>query len=139
METFKIKLPMGNLILNLQLFFKREIKRRKDTCILIYRILASLFTEYLAFLFAEILALLFTVYRSIKKLLKNIKPVNKEHLNIKDNTIYFEGEMEGKISLLKVIAASEDKMGMPALSSLATRMITNFKPKYLVSCQLDIV
>jgi nucleoside phosphorylase len=71
-------------------------------------------------------------FKSIKAIIQNLRAVNKEQLKILDNTIYFEGLMNGKNNKLRVIAASEDKMGMPALSSLATRMITNFRPKYLV-------
>jgi len=71
-------------------------------------------------------------FKAVKKIINNLKPINKDLYSIQDNSVYFEGEMNGKSKKLNIITASDSRMGMPSISSLATRIINNFKPKYLV-------
>lgn len=49
-----------------------------------------------------------------------------------DPTEYYSGSFKGKDRNFTVIAACSSRMGMPAASVLAMKMITTFKPKYLV-------
>jgi nucleoside phosphorylase len=81
---------------------------------------------------AIITALIKPELEAVKKILKNLKPINKAAYSIKDTTIYSEAFLEGKSKDLKVVFASDDLMGMPAITSLATRIISSFKPKYIV-------
>ena len=71
-------------------------------------------------------------FKAVKKIINNVKPINNDLYSIKDNTVYFEGEMKGKTNNLNVIAACDSRMGMPAISSLATRIINTFNPTYLI-------
>jgi nucleoside phosphorylase len=81
---------------------------------------------------AIITALIKPELEAVKKTLKNIKPINKAAYSINDTTIYSEATIEGKNRELKVVYASDDMMGMPAITSLASRTISSFKPKYIV-------
>lgn len=68
--------------------------------------------------------------------LRRVKEIiaNPQRLIIQDDpTIYTTGTItksDGKI--ITVVIASDDKMGMPAAATLATKSIFNFNPKYLV-------
>lgn len=60
-------------------------------------------------------------------------PWNWEALSIEsDPTEYYAGSFMTKDRRLTVVSASASRMGMPAAAVLAMKMITTFKPKYLV-------
>jgi nucleoside phosphorylase len=81
---------------------------------------------------AIITALDIPEFSEVKKLILNLETINKETYSIIDNTIYYKGEILGKNNQkLRVVLASDDKMGLPAISSLTCRIINNFRPKYL--------
>lgn len=71
-------------------------------------------------------------FKAVKKIINNVKSINNDSFSIRDNTVYFEGEIQGKSKKLNVVAACDSRMGMPAISSLATRMINTFNPRYIV-------
>jgi len=67
--------------------------------------------------------------RRVREILVNPTPL----VIVNDPTVYTRGEIVRKDgSLISVVIASDGKMGMPAASTLATKMIYNFNPKYLV-------
>ena len=48
-----------------------------------------------------------------------------------DGAVFYEGGFSKEGSIRKVIAAAAPRMGMPAASVLATKMIFHFRPRYL--------
>ncbi len=90
-------------------------------------------TENKKFDIAIVTALDDPEFKSVKKIINNVKPINNDKYSIYDCSVYFEGTMAGKNKDLNVIIACDSRMGMPAISSLATRIINTFKPTYLVT------
>lgn len=49
-----------------------------------------------------------------------------------DDSIYYESEVTIEDRVIKIIAASSERMGMPASTALATKVILQFRPKYIL-------
>ena len=90
-------------------------------------------TENKKFDIAIVTALDDPEFKAVKKIINNVKPINNDKYSIHDCSVYFEGTMTGKNKDLNVIIACDSRMGMPAISSLATRIINAFRPTYLVT------
>lgn len=71
-------------------------------------------------------------FQAVKETITNFQAINKVNMNINDTAIYYSGVFNGNNKKLNIVACCIDKMGMTATTSLATRMIRNFRPKYLV-------
>lgn len=65
---------------------------------------------------------------SILKYLKDKKIKKRDN----DSTTYYEGFFENEKGKLKVIIGSCVKMGMASSATLTSKLISNFRPKYLV-------
>ena len=62
----------------------------------------------------------------------NIKEANWELLKVEnDPTIYYRGIFKNDTKSIRVVAAASSQMGMPSTAVLSTKMIENFKPRYL--------
>ena len=59
------------------------------------------------------------------------KILNSE-LIVNDTTHYEKFELQCKKEKIKIICATEDRMGMPSTASLASRAIINFRPKFII-------
>ncbi|MFL2077146.1 phosphorylase family protein [Marinilactibacillus psychrotolerans] len=57
-----------------------------------------------------------------------------EQLEVANDNVsdYYRGTIERDGEEIKIVATSSPQMGMPATSIMATKLIANFKPKYLV-------
>lgn len=65
----------------------------------------------------------------VKEIIEDIERLPVE----KDPTIYHKGHFNrNNGDKISVVVGCDDKMGMPAASSLSMKMIYNFRPKYLV-------
>ena len=58
----------------------------------------------------------------------SIKPVT---FNRNDSTIYYQGTIQSKSKALKVLIPFPYSMGLEAASSLTTKVISNFRPRYI--------
>lgn len=57
--------------------------------------------------------------------------IPQSKLIINDSTLYNKLNLQCSQNILKIVCATEDRMGMPSITSLASRMIINFRPKYI--------
>jgi len=53
----------------------------------------------------------------------------RKHPN--DSTMYYEGVFTNGVKKLKVVAAASPQMGMPASTTLATKIIEHYRPRYI--------
>ena len=67
-------------------------------------------------------------FESIKAVIDSVKPVT---FNKNDSTIYHQGVIQGKNKTLKVLIPFPYSMGIEAVSSLTTKVISNFRPRYI--------
>jgi nucleoside phosphorylase len=71
--------------------------------------------------------------KAFERLLNNkAEMVSKANLIIKDTTAYYRTQLQCSREKINLIYATEERMGMPSITSLASRMIINFRPKYLI-------
>lgn len=84
--------------------------------------------------FAIITALINPELKELKKILDSQPEIIKrEEFGITDTTTYYRSSITTKKgTVLRVVFASDDRMGMSAATSLASRIIKNFNPKYVV-------
>ncbi|MFY0592966.1 hypothetical protein [Roseivirga sp.] len=67
-------------------------------------------------------------FESVKSILDSVKPVT---FNKNDSTIYYQGTIQSKKKVLKVLVPFPYSMGIEAASSLTTKVISNFRPRYI--------
>ncbi len=84
--------------------------------------------------FAIITALIDPELKEVRKILDHpAEIINAEEFDITDTSTYYRSSITTKKGTrLKVVIASDDRMGMSAATSLASRIIKNFSPKYVV-------
>lgn len=76
-------------------------------------------------------AIITAIYLELEKVL-NINYGWKEYNLPNDNTRYYVGQTKKDNQILKIIAACCPQMGMCASSTLTMKLITNFKPKFVI-------
>jgi nucleoside phosphorylase len=67
-------------------------------------------------------------FEAAKSILETVKPVT---FNKNDSTIYFQGTIQSKKKTLKVLIPFPYSMGIEAASSLTTKVVSNFRPRYI--------
>jgi nucleoside phosphorylase len=67
-------------------------------------------------------------FESVKSIVDSIKPVI---FNKNDSTIYYQGTIQSKKKAIKVLIPFPYSMGLEAASSLTTKVISNFRPRYI--------
>ncbi len=75
------------------------------------------------------------IITAIQKELNKILMLNckwREKKVINDDTMYHIGQIERGSNTIRIVAACAPQMGMCASSTLSMKLITNFKPKYLI-------
>lgn len=77
------------------------------------------------------IAVMCALQEEIDEIEHSLSCVEKININ-EDDEIYYKGYYELPERKVKVIFASANQMGMVAATSLATKMIYNFTPRYLV-------
>jgi nucleoside phosphorylase len=75
-----------------------------------------------------------TEFIHIKNLLHNPKLLS---VNDPSKTIYYSGSLTGKTKEIKVLLACSNQMGMPAASSLTTKIIYLHNPKLVAMCGIS--
>jgi len=67
-------------------------------------------------------------FESVKSIVDSIRPVT---FNKNDSTIYYQGTIQSKNKAIKVLIPFPYSMGLEAASSLTTKVISNFRPRYI--------
>lgn len=67
-------------------------------------------------------------FESVKSTTDSIKPVI---FNKNDSTIYYQGTIQSRRKAMKVLIPFPYSMGLEAASSLTTKVISNFRPRYI--------
>ena len=67
-------------------------------------------------------------FDTVKSVLEKVKPII---FNKNDSTIYYQGLAKGKNKSLKVLIPFPYSQGLEAVSSLTTKVVSKFRPKYL--------
>jgi len=78
-------------------------------------------------------ALITAIQKELDKILRlDGKWILKKFYN--DNTTYYIGQFCKDEKIIRVVAACAPQMGMCASSTLSMKLISNFKPRYLIMC-----
>jgi len=74
-------------------------------------------------------------FDKVRSLMEDYSRITVDEIGEIDSTIYYKGYFKKKgeqPKTIKVVAANTAEMGMPAATTLAMKMIHNFRPRYLV-------
>lgn len=88
------------------------------------------FEEHHGLFDAVIITASFDEFESVKIIVDSIKPVT---FNKNDSTIYYQGTrtIQSKRKVIKVLIPFPYSIGLEATSSLTTKVISNFRPRYI--------